>query len=231
MPGSSKVPSRLPSRQSPHRTSVVLIDGSALFLAARSLYEGRQLDYRALVSLLATEVSVEPPVPTDRYCRWVMWTSASPQNQSQNRFLDFVENELRWEVRRVSPADSYMVEPAALLGLSSEGRANRLVRFDASIAFAVGRLVDRHRIVVITDSFALADPLVRSALVANDDPAGRPVLAFFGRALDSRWQRVLRTEGPSAPVLVDLDDFEMQLFGGQLAATRPLTAGGDTFVF
>jgi len=208
----------------------VLIDGSALFLGARGLYEGRQLDYRALVDVLVNHVEgLEAPNGVSRP-RWVMWTSASPQNQGQSRFLDFAENELRWEVRRFSPADSFMIEPATVLGLSQEGRAaSRLVRFDASIAFAIGRLAELHRIVVVSDSFALADPLIRTGHVVTDS-ARRPVLAFFGRALDARWQRVLRTEGNFAPEFIDLDDFEEKLFGSQ-APPRPATVRGESIVF
>jgi hypothetical protein len=159
-----------------------------------------------------------------------MWTSASPQNQGQGRFLDFAENELRWEVRRFSPTDSYMVEPTTVLGLSPDGRAaSRLVRFDAGIAFAIGRLAELHRIVVVSDSFALADPLIRTSNIVLDSTK-RPVLAFFGRGLDARWQRVLRTEGDFAPILVDLDDFEEKLFGSQ-APARPAAARGDPMVF
>lgn len=231
MPSSPKIASRTPSpeRRSPDSANV-LIDGSALFLGARGLYEGRQLDYRALIDVLVNQIpGLEPPTGASRP-RWVMWTSASPQNQGQSRFLDFAENDLRWEVRRFSPADSYMVEPATVLGLSSEGRAaSRLVRFDASIAFAIGRLAELHRIVLVSDSFALADPLIRTANIVTE-PARRPVLAFFGRALDARWQRVLRTEGNFAPEFIDFDDFEERLFGSQ-PPPRPATARGETMVF
>lgn len=202
--------------------TAVLIDGSALFLSFRSLFEGRSLDYRALVHVLSDNVSgLQPPPrsgPADQ--PWVMWTSASSQNPGQSKFLEFAEQELRWEVRAFPPADSFMVEPTTILGISAESRAaSRLVRFDASISFAIGRLAESHRLVVVSDSFALADPLRRAAALAG--PGRKPYLAFFSRALDSRWQRVLRTGGDTAPHLLDLDDHEEGLFGAGSAPTRP----------
>jgi hypothetical protein len=40
-----------------------------------------------------------------------MWTSATSDNAGQNRFLEFAEKELLWAVRRVSPSDSFMIDP------------------------------------------------------------------------------------------------------------------------
>jgi hypothetical protein len=207
-----------------------LIDGSALYLAARALYEGKQLDYHALCRVLTSKVEgLALPTPGSTEHLWVMWTSASAQNTGQQRFLDFAENDLRWTVRRFNPADSFMVEPTALLGLDGKA-AGRLVRFDASIGFAIGRLADNYRIVVVTDSFALAEPLLRAARLAPDQ-AARPVLAFFGRALDSRWQRVLRTEPDVAPSFVDLDDFEESLFGSRVQDLGKSALKDDFLIF
>lgn len=219
---------RVPVRSSLHQSnrpiagngvpSAVFIDGSALYMAARSLYEGRQLDYHALIRLLTTEVpGVDKPGPNSRTL-WVMWTSSAPQNAGQNRFLEFAENDLKWEVRRISPAESFIVEPSSLLDLS-QGTRNRLVRFDASIAFAMGRLADKRRIVVVSDSFALAQPLALSHEVAGFGDPKPAVLAFFGRALDPRVQTVLRKE-PDAVTLVDFDDHEDQLFGSSHVEER-----------
>jgi len=192
-----------------------LIDGSALFLTVRSMPDNRPLDYRAFVDLLVEQIPglQQPAAPTSD-SRWVMWTAASPQNEGQNRFLDFAESQLRWEVRRVGPVDSFLIEPAQL-GLAADNRpaVSRLVRFDASIAFAIGRLADTHRVVVVSDSYALADPLHRAATVTGSEPLRQPHLAFFGRALDSRWQRLLLKGGPVVPVFIDLDDHEARLFG------------------
>jgi hypothetical protein len=159
-----------------------------------------------------------------------MWTSASPQNQGQVKFLEYAENVLKWEIRRFSPVDSYMVEPVSVLGLSDSRAASRLVRFDASIAFALGRLADTHRVVVVTDSFALADPMVRAARIAPS-PEVRPTLAFFGRALDARWQRVLNKNKEGAPAWLDLDDHSSTLFPDLALPTHRATGEQSDFVF
>jgi len=204
---------------------MVLLDGSALFLTVRSLPEARSLDYRVLVDLLVEQIpGLEPSTARESSSHWVMWTAASPQNEGQNRFLDFAEGQLLWEVRRVPPADSFLVEPS-VLGLSIENRpaVNRLLRFDAAIAFAIGRLVDTHRVIVVTDSYALAEPLGRASAIARGDPHRRPCLSFFGRSLDPRWQRVLLKKDSMAPLFIDLDDHEDKLFGLAAAETRPQT--------
>ena len=137
-----------------------------------------------------------------------MWTSAVEGNPGQAKFLDFVEMKLDWEVRRFKPADSYMVDLISNMALGgSSHMAQRLMRFDALIAFAMGRLAETHQIMLVTDSFALADPLRRAIEISGQEA----YLAFFGRALDSRWLRVIR----STPKLnfIDLDDFSEELFG------------------
>ncbi len=201
------------SASPPETSSAVLIDGTALFLTSRSLFEGRQLDYRRLVQVLHEQVrDLQPSWAPGRNDIWTMWTSVSAQNEKQSRFLDFVENELRWEIRKFSPADSYMVDPSAALGLGADARlAGRFMRFDAAMAFAAGRLAQTHRLVVVTDSFALSDPLRRTTAISGAT-LGKPVLAFFGRALDPRWQRTLRKE-PDAVDFIDLDELAASLYG------------------
>ena len=210
--------------------STVLIDGSALFLAVRSLYEGRQLDYRALIEVLVAKVQGLERPGSNSPTRWVMWTSASPQNQGQTKFLDFAEHDLKWEIRRFDPVSSYMVDPALSLGLTGDTRvASRLVRFDASIAFALGRLAERSRAIVVSDSFALADPMLLTHRITQTDTRP-PVLAFFARALDTRWQGVLRREAAKI-ALIDLDEEEQGLFG-QAPVRRPVhTASTDSYLF
>ncbi len=226
------------SRPSPRHTEplielapAVLIDGSALFLAARSIQEDRSLDYRALVQILLECVqSLEPPRPDRGGSPWVMWTSASPQNPGQTKFLHFAERELNWEVRSFAPADSFMVEPSTILGISADPRsAGRLVRFDASIAFAAGRLADRHRLIIVSDSFALSDTLARTVSIAG--PLNRPILAFFGSALDARWQRLLRRKQEPLE-FIDLDLYENRLFGSAPTSTPPPSmTRSDKFIF
>ena len=216
-PRPSGAPSLRPSAEQLQLPPAVLIDGSALFLAARSIHEDRSLDYRGLVQVLLERIpSLEPPRPDRAGSPWVMWTSASPQNPGQTKFLSFAERELNWEVRAFAPADSFMVEPSTILGISADPRsAGRLVRFDASIAFAAGRLADKRRLVVVTDSYALADTLSRVTTIGGKP--NRPALAFFGSALDARWQRMLRRDQEMLE-FVDLDAHEDRLFGSALSS-------------
>jgi hypothetical protein len=210
-----------PRGQTPLLPSYVLVDGSALFLAVRALGDGRALDYRALMDVLCENVpGLTRPGGREDATQWVMWTSASTDNAGQNRFLEFAEKELLWTVRRVAPAESFMVDPAAALGITQDSRAaSRLVRFDASIAFATARVADTHRVVVVSDSFPLADPLQRACRFRG---VGVPpnVLAFFGRAVDGRWQRLLRDSTKHGVQFVDLDEFEAKLFGGGKEVSR-----------
>lgn len=218
---------RQPERHQPNAgtPAIVLIDGSALYMAARLLYEGRQLDYHGLVRVLTEACpGLERPGPQSR-TSWVMWTSAAAQNAGQNRFLDFAENDLQWEVRRVAPSDSFTVEPSQVLDASPNTR-NRLVRFDASIAFAMGRLAEKRRIVVVSDSFGLAQPLLLARQVPGFEHREPAVLAFFSQALDSRWQGLLRK---SEKLFVGLDDFEEQLFGSRIQEGRKHPVDQEVF--
>jgi hypothetical protein len=204
--------------QHPEAPVTVLVDGSALFLAARVAGGGRALDYRKFVELLCQRLQGQlfPPgreggAPPST---WVMWTSATSDNAGQNRFLEFAEKELLWAVRRVSPSDSFMVDPSSVLGLIGDSsKTARLIRFDSQIAFAMGRLALDQRIVVVTDSYPLAASLQRAKHLRAGSQANN-VLAFFGSALDPRWQRLLRDPSKSDIDFVDLDEEETTLFGG-----------------
>jgi hypothetical protein len=208
----------MPSTSKP---CAVLIDGSALFLASRAISDSvrpeasterpPRLDYRALIDVLKTNIQgLADPDPVHRASIWTMWTAASSDNPGQQSFLDFTEKMLKWEIRKFTPSQSFMVEPATVLGISSESGKGRLTRFDASIAYAIGRLADTHRIVVVTDSFPLADPLARLSAQFGAT-SGKPILAFYGRSIDPRWYVVFREA--SAPEFINLDDFEAKLFG------------------
>lgn len=209
----------------------VLVDGSALFLAARTAGDGRPLDYRSLVELLCSKLDGELFPPERDHGRmsstWVMWTSATAENAGQNRFLEFAEKELLWTVRRVSPSDSFMIDPSSVLGLIGESRAtSRLIRFDSQIAFAMGRLAEDQRIVVVSDSYPLAASLQRAKHLRNNSQANN-VLAFFGGALDPRWQRLLRDPSRGEVDFVDLDEHEALLFGGGKEVRRAAQGADD----
>lgn len=223
----------------------VLIDGSALYLYVRALAEteGRAkdkesrglLNYRALVQVLCDKV---PPHPGIRPLTaangspdapdWVMWTSSSPANAKQQNFLQFAERELHWQVRHIAPSSSFMIDPPALFGFGGDStKASRLVRFDAAIAFAMGRLCEDHRIVVVTDSFALAEPI--ATINANRaEQNGKVVLAFFGRGLDPRW--FMQFKEANSPEFINLDEYEETLFGTSARVVEaPAPRSGKTY--
>jgi hypothetical protein len=72
----------------------------------------------------------------------------------------------------------------------------------------MGHLADHARPILITDSFAMAEPLLRAGRL-NRDKRG-PVLAFFERALDTRWQRVIRSGDIT---FINFDEHADSLFG------------------
>lgn len=240
----------------------VLMDGSSLFFATRDLYSGVPLSYEELTKTIweaawSKEFGCEdqskgpcgiyPPVvkaePFDYPPRtaWIMWSAISAKNEGQARFLKHVDG-LGWDIRPFAPADSFMVDPVTTLSLSTGTRiGERLTRFDASIAYMIGRLAEHCQIVLISDSFALAEPLVRAASsryeaernqakLENREPKQMPpnILAFFARALDPRWFAVLRdwrTDGLSDCVqFLDLETRAHMLFG--VSPTRERQWGG-----
>lgn len=185
--------------------SAVLIDGSRLYHSARALYEGYSLDYYALIHLIK-DLS-KPGEPGYPAALWTMWTSASAQNEGQSRFLEFAENDLRLEIRRVTPADSYLIDRTEIDRFSDKRLANLSTRFDVQIAFAMGRLPEQCRpLVVVTDSFALYDSLRRAARICPG-----VYLVYFGADLDKRWKSILRNE--SFVKFIDLDNHANRLFG------------------
>ncbi len=208
------------------------MDASAVFFAVRDLYEGQQLDYSKLAELLNEKTGVRRAQKEsgseglDKEV-WAMWTSFHPQNSGQARFLEYAEGTLGWAVRRIDPSDSYVVDPQTTLGISKSAdggtsrAVNRLIRFDGSIAYSIGRIATTHKIVVISDSYALAEPLVRSAVVRRDKARRsglradgiKNYIAFFGRLLDPRWLSLFRSNAKEHVEFIDLDDYSDTLFG------------------
>ena len=212
----------------------VLMDGGSVFFAVRDLYPGMQFEYPALATLLVQkspgQLQLPKPSPSPDGDRlWAMWSSSHPENEAQARFLEYSERTLGWFVRRFEPSDANMLDHQSTLALSksSDGGSsrivNRLIRFDASIAYTIGRVADTHKLVLITDSFALADPLVRAAALRK----GKNCIAFFGKLLDPRWPILLRGKAADHVDFIDLDEYQAQLFGKKKAA--PANTWEDRF--
>lgn len=219
---------------SPRNKAVVFMDASAVFLAARDLHGDAQLNYDALRDLLRRSLV---PSHGEIEIEWVLWTSLDPSNQGQVKFLEHMEKR-GWKVRSFHPAESFMVDPLTLgasAGSIDSRTSKRLTRFDASIAFAIGYTIARDeglarqsagsisRIAVISDSFALAEPLVRAARVGKC----RNAIAFFGRLLDPRWRRL--ETSPEVHV-IDLDQFDNELFGPKQQERKEWSAWTDDFL-
>lgn len=223
---------RAPARPQPPGSNVpsaVLIDGSAVFQSSRTAGDTQsKLDYRALVNVLCREIEgLMPSGSGPRPTPWVMWTAAAPDNAGQNNFLEFVERELHWEVRRSFPSQAFVVEPSAIFGIGGgdSSRVGRLIRFDAAIGFAMGRLADTHRIVVVSDSYPLCEPMVRVNEHLSQN-TGQCVLAFFGRSLDPRW--LVAGKQQNAPRVMNLDEHESELFGTpRKEESRPVRKTGN----
>jgi len=150
-----------------------------------------------------------------------MWTSAAPANTGQANFLEFTEQRLKWQVRRVLPRDALMIEPAALfIPTDASTTILRLSRFDASISFAMGRLADTHQIVVVSDSYPLFEPL-RRINERWEQERGKCFVAFFGHSMENRWGVAFKDQ--HAPEFINLDDSEAELFGiEKKEVTKPL---------
>lgn len=216
-PRATSSPSAVSPASSPPK-SAALIDGSALFAAVSN--EDRRLDYFGLTNALVSQIEgLQRPGPTS-LSPWTMWTSADPRNQGQTKFLEFARDRLFWDVRTTPPSQSFMIEPVDIFGISppETARLGRLIRFDAQIAFAMGRLAETHKLVIVSDSF----PLASNIALINEHWGARTggcVFAFFGHRLDSRWRNLMRNA--SSIRFVDLDDFQSELFGVEPQEVRP----------
>jgi hypothetical protein len=188
-----------------------LCDGTAVYHFIRQTGDGRQLDYTRLRDLIARNIRPD----------WTLFFTANdPSNDAQVRFLDFVRERLGWDVEAVPFTDA-IIPPASVTTV--EGNQPRpYIRFDAQIAFALGRLAGTFdRVLIISDSFAISRPVLETARRGTS-----VTLAYFGSALDPRWHRILR-EAPNqrSISLFDLDPYADELFGGRTARTAPADTG------
>jgi hypothetical protein len=147
----------------------------------------------------------------------IFFTTYDAQNEGQAKFLAFLRSRLDWkiETRAVWDADPLPKDAP----WERTERRNEFIRFDSSIAFALGRLLDRrHRIIIVTDSFALEQPM----LAAAEYKRAEIVLAFFGSQLDPRWIPIIRGED-SKIRFWDLDQKSEALFDRAFANKRGTT--------
>jgi hypothetical protein len=190
--------------------NALLTDGSALFYTSRLVGDNRPLNYRRLDERIKQDVGLES-IDFSRF-----FTAFDPANEGQGKFLGFIEHDMGWEVEAVPVSEAVVTPPTFTTYQSNEPRA--YIRFDAPIAFALGRLAGVYsKVVVIADSYALARPILqtiaRGTLVT---------LVFFRQCVDPRWNKLLReistaskriARGTDRVDFLDLDKSVDELFG------------------
>jgi hypothetical protein len=188
----------------------LLVDGTALFFGQRAVSPDKTMDYRALVTLLRDHTG-QSSQPRPAY----FFTATDETNDKQLKFNEMVRT-LGWTVAQTTPQMAMVANP--LLADAD----NRLIRFDASMAYALGRLSSAgvKHVVVVSDSYALANP-VRDCVQRGM----RVTVGFFGSVLDSRWHRIFRdSELPTArsrkPEFLDFDTSSHLLFDRQRPVRR-----------
>jgi len=187
--------------------SALLVDGTALFFALRSLAPGSSLDYFRLDQFLKASI---PGLSS--WATALFFTSWDRGNDGQRKFLEFIESRFRWKVDRVPTHDAVVCPPIRSADGSDEVPA--FIRFDSRISFSLGRLAEEYsHIVVLSDSFSLAAPMEETAKRGT-----QVALAFFGQLLDPRWGKLLRAADSSPVEFLDLDKGE--LFSGGPMQTR-----------
>ena len=197
---------RDPQSNSPHPYAV-LSDGSALFFAARQQFPERNLNYRALDRIIRTHTQGHSSDQESeaRGTPSILFSSIEPANEKQQKFVEFIEQQLRWSVHKVSPHDATVCNPLLTDGVF------RHIRFDAWIAYAMGRLAGKEpspHIAIVTDSWPLAGPVQECASRGT-----RVTVCFFGGVIDTRWHRVVREREAEGHVdFLDLDDYTGDLF-------------------
>lgn len=182
-------------------TTALLADLTALFLASRTLEREKNLDYLRLDQCLKNEARVKS------FDFALVFTSFDPNNEGQRKFLDFVGDRLGWTVDRVHTNDAILRPPTSTSLDVAEARP--FVRFDARIAFCLGRLAGQfEHVIVVSDSYALAAPILETV-----ERGTKVTLAFFGQLLDTRYGKLIHKVAPSIAWL-DLDKHLAELFGG-----------------
>jgi hypothetical protein len=177
----------------------LLADGSALFFGQRTVSPEKNLDYFRLADLIQMEVgSSVAPKPG------FFFTASQDSNEKQLKFNDMLQNELGWNVQACPPHEAMIANPLLT------DQSCRVIRFDAMIAYCLGRLAgqpETKRIALITDSWPLARP-VRDCVLR-----GTPVtVVFFGSVIDTRWHRMFREMDGKGLRFFDLDPLAERLF-------------------
>lgn len=171
---------------------ILIVDGSALYFAIRELFGDEQLDYDKMVEFFS---AYAPVGATPQKVRAkLFYTSSSPSNIGQNRFLDKLKNG-GWTIRSYPVSQVGLVDQRTMSMVQNGPVKDRLMRFDAQIAYVIGDLASQgESLIVVSDSFNLAEPLSRAKRLADEVEGGSDhtmSIAFFSGLIDSRWQKAV----------------------------------------
>jgi hypothetical protein len=192
--------------------AALLIDGTAVYFRSREGRSEQRLDYEGLNRVLLAEAGISSFDPA------LFFTTYDAQNEGQAKFLTFIQTRLGWEP---DPRPVWDADPLPERARWERTERNEFIRFDTSIAYALGRLLERRsKIVIVTDSFALEHPMS----IAAERGQTNIVLAFFGRQLDPRWLPIVRG-GNSKIGFINLDDHSEALFGREFLPSKSVSTG------
>lgn len=164
---------------------IVLADLTALF-SIRASYR-KNIDYKAIDQFIKDKMNTSSISDES-----IFYTLYHPGNEKQNNFIKFLKSELGWNVEGVKTSDI------------RRDVNYQQYRFDAKISYELGLLFrpeTETRILVISDSFELATPMIEVAGEHNTEVQ----LGFFSDALDGRWYKVLQNPANRISFL----DFEL----------------------
>ncbi|MGA2441049.1 MAG: hypothetical protein ABSH08_08825 [Tepidisphaeraceae bacterium] len=196
---------QMPAKSVPVNSSVatgsaasLLVDGSALFFGQRAASPDRNLDYTVLLDLMQRHGQHQWPARPAYF-----FTAADEANEKQAKFHQMIQGQLGWTVRQMPPHEAVVSNT-----LLNDG-PSRIIRFDALIAYSLGRLAGRpdvSRVFIISDSWPLA------ACIKDCVGRGTPVtVCFFGDFIDTRFHKLFREYDASKLDFLDLEH-EPRLF-------------------
>ena len=184
------------------RKTALLVDGTAQYLAAKIASPKGRFKYDAMLDILRAARKVS------RFDLAIHFTSFHPSNDGQTSFLKYIGEWVMVDAVPVSEAVLATMTPMGSIGDSADASTHpAYIRFDARIAFCLGRLAGQYDFVIVSDSYALSAP----ALEAKNR-GSEVLLAFFGQSLDPRWQRQFR-DGQLTFLDFDEGQYQTHLFG------------------
>ena len=203
----------------------LLVDGTALFFGQRAVSPEKNMNYLALRDQLQRESGVSLPPRTAFF-----FTAADEGNPNQVKFNEMIRNTIGWHVHQVPPHEATIANPL----LNEPG--SRFIRFDAMIAYVLGRLTGGRaqppqadddgktagvsHVLVVSDSWALSGP-VRDCVARGTVVT----VVYFGSLIDNRWHKAFRDAEKAGSKLefFDLDTIAQRLFD----RARPSRRGVD----